>query len=151
MAYAQPHVIADEDEALEASSRDLAPLRDATSRSSELTKGNRGRIFMVYFLYLVLLYIVILLWEIPIFAMLGIFTHAGQQHPIKVLPIWTQIAFPVCTFLSQCLVGPLLTNNVSISTRNEWHGRSICSCNACSCSSSRQQRCCNWQHVICSR
>ncbi len=89
-------------------------LRDATSRSSELTKGNRGRIFMVYFLYLVLLYIVILLWEIPIFAMLGIFTHAGQQHPIKVLPIWTQIAFPVCTFLSQCLVGPLLTIALSL-------------------------------------
>src|ERR1700723_287460 len=36
MAYAQPHVIADEDESLEASSRDLAPLRDAASRGRRI-------------------------------------------------------------------------------------------------------------------
>ena len=88
-------------------------LRDATARSAELTKGNRGRIFMVYFLFIVLMYIVILLWEVPIFAAIGIFARSGQR-PLTVLPVWTQVALPVCTFLSQCLVGPLLTIALSL-------------------------------------
>ena len=88
-------------------------LRDATARSAELTKGNRGRIFMVYFLFIVLMYIVILLWEVPIFAAIGIFARSGQRPP-TVLPVWTQVALPVCTFLSQCLVGPLLTIALSL-------------------------------------
>ena len=87
-------------------------LRDATSRSSELTKGSRGRIFMIYFLFVVLTYIVIMLWEIPIFAAIGLFTQ--RAHPMTALPIWTQIAFPVCSFFSQCLVGPLLTIALSL-------------------------------------
>jgi hypothetical protein len=88
-------------------------LRDATARSAELTKGNRGRLFMVYFLFIVLMYIVILLWEVPIFAAIGIFARSGQR-PLTVLPVWTQVALPVCTFLSQCLVGPLLTIALSL-------------------------------------
>ena len=39
MAYAQPHLIADEDEALEASSRDLTPVRDATSRARRISSA----------------------------------------------------------------------------------------------------------------
>src|ERR1700675_1265553 len=88
-------------------------LRDATSRSAELTKGNRGRIFMIYFLFIVLMYIVILLWEVPIFAAIGILARNGAR-PMTVLPVWTQVALPVCTFLSQCLVGPLLTITLSL-------------------------------------
>jgi len=88
-------------------------LRDATSRSAELTKGNRGRIFVIYFLFIVLMYIVILLWEVPIFAVLGIFARSGPR-PMTVMPVWTQIAFPLGTFLSQCLVGPLLTIALSL-------------------------------------
>lgn len=87
-------------------------LRDSTSRSSELTKGSRGRIFMIYFLFLVLTYIVYMLWEIPILAAIGLFTYG--QRPMTVLPVWTQIALPVGTFLSQCLVGPLLTIALSL-------------------------------------
>jgi len=88
-------------------------LRDATSRSSELTKGSRGRIFMIYFLFIVLFYIVVLLWEVPMLAVIGIF-HAASNHAVKTLPVWTQIAFPVCAFLSQCLVGPLLPIALSL-------------------------------------
>jgi len=87
-------------------------LRDATSRSSELTKGSRGRIFMIYFLYLVLLYIVIFLWETPILGAIGLFSHSHRGVPA--LPVWTQVAFPVCSFLSQCLVAPLLTIALSL-------------------------------------
>jgi Membrane domain of glycerophosphoryl diester phosphodiesterase len=88
-------------------------LRDATSRSAELTKGNRARIFMIYFLFLVLTYIVYILWEVPILAAIGIFARSGQR-PLTVLPVWTQIAIPVGTFLSQCLVAPLLTIALSL-------------------------------------
>lgn len=88
-------------------------LRDATSRSAELTKGSRGRIFMIYFLFFVLMYIVYILWELPILAAIGLFSHVGQR-PMTVLPVWTQIAFPVGSFLTQCLVGPLLTIALSL-------------------------------------
>jgi hypothetical protein len=87
-------------------------LRESTSRSAELTKGSRGRIFIIYFLFLVLTYIVYIVWEIPIFAAIGIF--ARGEHAVTALPVWTQIAFPVGTFLSQCLVGPLLTIALSL-------------------------------------
>ena len=86
-------------------------LRDSTSRSAELTKGSRGRVFMIYFLFLTLTYIVYVLWEIPIFAAIGIFARGARP---TALPLWTQIAFPVGTFLSQCLVGPLLTIALSL-------------------------------------
>jgi len=86
-------------------------LRDSTSRSAELTKGSRGRVFLIYFLFLTLTYIVYILWEIPILAAIGIFARGA--HPTA-LPLWTQIAFPVGTFLSQCLVGPLLTIALSL-------------------------------------
>jgi hypothetical protein len=82
-------------------------LRESTSRSAELTKGSRGRIFMIGFLFVILLYIVYILWEIPILAAIGIFARANR--PMTVLPVWTQIAFPVGSFLTQCLVSPLLT------------------------------------------
>ncbi len=88
-------------------------LRDATSRSAELTKGSRGRILVIFFLFIVLMYIVILLWEVPIFAAIGIFSRTGA-HKMTTVPIWTQIALPVCTFLTQCLVGPLLTIALSL-------------------------------------
>lgn len=87
-------------------------LRDATSRSAELTKGARGRIFVVYFLFVILTYIAYMLWEIPILAMIGVF--AQGQRPMTALPVWSQVAIPVGSFLSQCLVGPLLTIALSL-------------------------------------
>ena len=83
-------------------------LFDSVSRSAELTKGSRGRVFMIYFLCLILMYIVYVLWEIPILAAIGVFARSGPR-PMTALPTWTQIAFPVGAFLSQCLVRPLLS------------------------------------------
>src|SRR5260370_956013 len=50
-------------------------LRDSVSRSAELTKGNRGRVFVIYTLFLVLTYTVMALWEIPILILIGVFTR----------------------------------------------------------------------------
>jgi hypothetical protein len=86
-------------------------LRDAVSRSAALTKGHRGRVFVIYLLFLVLVYAVYVVWEIPIFAVIGVMSH-GQK--ISTVPLWTQIAFPLGNFLSQCLVGPLMTIGLSL-------------------------------------
>lgn len=86
-------------------------LRDSVSRSAELTKGNRGRIFVIYFLFLVLTYTVYVLWEIPILILLGVFARANNP---TTLPVWSQVAFPIGGFLTQCLVSPLLTIALSL-------------------------------------
>jgi Membrane domain of glycerophosphoryl diester phosphodiesterase len=86
-------------------------LRDSVSRSAELTKGNRGRVFVIYALFLILTYTVMALWEIPILILIGVFTRG---HNPSEFPVWSQIAFPVGSFLTQCLVSPLFTIALSL-------------------------------------
>lgn len=86
-------------------------LRDSVARSAELTKGNRGRIFVIYFLFLVLTYTVMMVWEIPILVMIGIFTRG---HNPAQIPVWGQLVLPIGTFLTQCLISPLFTIALSL-------------------------------------
>jgi hypothetical protein len=86
-------------------------LSSSVSRSAELTKGSRWRIFVICFLFLVLTYIVYVLWEMPIFVAIGMF---AQRHGPGAIPVWTQVALPVGTFLTECLVGPLMTIALSL-------------------------------------
>jgi hypothetical protein len=86
-------------------------LRDSVNRSAELTKGHRGRIFVIYLLFMILFYAVIMAWEIPILGAIGVFAHNAN---IRELPIWSQVAIPVCGFLTQCLVAPLMTIGFSL-------------------------------------
>lgn len=86
-------------------------LRDSVNRSAVLTKGHRGRVFLIYVLFVVLTIAVYMMWEIPIFAVIGLML---RNHNAASVPLWTQIAVPLCTFLSQCLVGPLLTIALSL-------------------------------------
>ncbi len=86
-------------------------LRDSVERSAELTKGHRGRVFAVFFLFMVLFYAVYMTWELPILAFIG---TAMRNHHGAPPPTWTLIAIPIGTFLSQCLVGPLLTIGLSL-------------------------------------
>jgi len=83
----------------------------SVQRSADLTKGSRGRIFVVYFLFGVLFYIVYLLFNIPIFYAIGL---SSQKHGPASLPVWSQAALPVGTFFTQCLVGPLMTIGLSL-------------------------------------
>jgi hypothetical protein len=83
----------------------------SVARSTELTKGSRGKIFVVCFLFIVLIYIVYMLWEMPILIAIGMF---AQRHGPQTIPLWTQVALPVGTFLTQCLVGPLMTIALSL-------------------------------------
>jgi hypothetical protein len=79
---------------------------EAMSRSSDLSQGNRGRIFVIWFLFFVLSIGVSMLLQWPIRIAAGsargltALQHAGAG--------W-QVASLVATFVSQCLVGPLAT------------------------------------------
>jgi hypothetical protein len=81
------------------------------SRSVALTQGSRLRILAIYFLFLVLTYIFYSLWEIPILLAAGLFTQRGLAAGV---PAWTQIALPLGGFLTQSLIGPLLTIALSL-------------------------------------
>ena len=87
-------------------------LRDSVARSAELTKGSRGRIFVIYLLYSVLFYTLYLLFEFPLgIAIIGM----ARQHQLAGgLPVWVQVAAPVATFIPQCLLAPLLTIALSL-------------------------------------
>jgi len=79
---------------------------DAMSRSSELSKGNRGRIFVIWFLFTVLSIGVSMLLQWPVqIAAGGARGVAAMQHAA----VGWQIASLVATFISTCLVGPLAT------------------------------------------
>lgn len=79
---------------------------DAMSRSSELSKGNRGRIFVIWFLFMVLSIGVSMLLQWPIQIAAGAARGAAAMQQAAVG--W-QIASLVATFISTCLVGPLAT------------------------------------------
>lgn len=77
----------------------------AMSRSSELTRGNRGRVFVIWLLFVVLNigFSWLLHWPIEIAA--GVSSRVGLHHA----GVGWQVASLVANFLSVCLVGPLAT------------------------------------------
>jgi hypothetical protein len=78
---------------------------DAMSRSMELTKGNRGRIFVIWILLIVLSIGVNWLLSWPIVVAAG---ASSRGALLRSSAMW-QVASNVANFISQCLVGPLAT------------------------------------------
>jgi hypothetical protein len=78
---------------------------DAMSRSTELTMGNRGRVFVIWLLFVILNigFNWLLHWPIEVAAEVS--TRVALHHAAAG---W-QVASLVATFLSVCLVGPLAT------------------------------------------
>jgi len=77
----------------------------ALTRSSELTVGRRGRVFVVWLLFITLSIGVSLLLQWPIELAAGASNLLAIQRADA---IW-RVASLVATFVSQCLVGPLAT------------------------------------------
>jgi uncharacterized membrane protein len=77
---------------------------DAMSRSAELTKGDRWRIFVIWLLFLVLSLAVTLLLQWPVTLVAEAMGKTGSTPIIGI-----QVASAVMSFVSQCLVGPLGT------------------------------------------
>lgn len=78
---------------------------DAMTRSADLTKGDRGRIFVIWLLFVVLSFGVGFLLRWPLEAAAGVSSIVGLQRSTRA---W-QAALLVSTFVSECLVGPLAT------------------------------------------
>jgi hypothetical protein len=79
---------------------------DAMSRSMELTKGSRGRIFVIWVLFFVLNLGVSWLLQWPILAASGAASSRGGV--LQSTAAW-QVASHSANFISQCLVGPIGT------------------------------------------
>lgn len=86
-------------------------LGDSLSRSAELTKGARGRVFVIYVLFVVLIWAIYMAWMFPVMLVVGL---AARSHQVVGIPLWAQIALPVGSFFSQCLAGPLMTIGLSL-------------------------------------
>ncbi|MGA2101940.1 MAG: hypothetical protein ABSG34_12595 [Candidatus Sulfotelmatobacter sp.] len=78
---------------------------DSMSRSMDLTKGNRGRIFVIWLLFIVLGIGVSLLLRWPVELAAGVTSIFAMQ---RTAPVW-QAALLGVSFISECLVGPLAT------------------------------------------
>jgi hypothetical protein len=78
---------------------------ESMSRSGQLTQGNRGRIFVIWLLFVVLSIGVSLLLRWPVEIAAGVSSIFALQ---RVGNGW-QVALLVTTFVSECLVGPLAT------------------------------------------
>jgi hypothetical protein len=78
---------------------------DSMSRSSQLTEGNRGRVFVIWLLFIVLSIGVSMLLQWPVQLAAGASGTLALQHST----IGWRVASLVATFISECLVGPLAT------------------------------------------
>jgi len=78
---------------------------DSMSRSADLTRGSRGRIFVIWLLFFVLSIGVSLLLRWPVEIAAGVTSIFALQ---RAGAGW-QAALLVSTFVSECLVGPLAT------------------------------------------
>jgi hypothetical protein len=78
---------------------------DSMSRSMDLTKGNRGRIFVIWIIFIVLSVGVSWLVQWPILLAAGV---SSQGAMLRSSAQW-QVLSQVASFISQCLVGPLAT------------------------------------------
>jgi hypothetical protein len=78
---------------------------DAMSRSSDLTQGSRGRIFVIWLLFVVLSIGVGMLLQWPIQLGAGV----SARGALRRVALGWQVASVVATFISECLVGPLIT------------------------------------------
>ena len=86
-------------------------LGESLARSSQLTSGHRWRVFLIYFLIIVLVYIGSLLVQGPLMVALTLVSgplRAGR------LPVMAQVAIPVAGFLTQSVLSPIMTIALSL-------------------------------------
>lgn len=77
-------------------------ISESLPRSAELTKGHRGRIFVIYLLFFVLTLIVSWLWQIPAAMLIAGF---GRGRPTFTTDVVSQVG----AFLTSVLIGSIPT------------------------------------------
>lgn len=85
-----------------------ADLREALSRSSELTKGHRGRVFMIYLLFMILTYVTFFVLESPVIALVA------TKGPRAVVGAGVATLTSALSLIAECLVTPLMTIAISL-------------------------------------
>lgn len=83
---------------------------DSMSRSMDLSKGSRGRIFVIWILFAVLSIGISWLVQWPIIAAAGVSSRGAMMRATAMWQVISQTA----GFVSQCLVGPLVTIALSL-------------------------------------
>jgi hypothetical protein len=78
---------------------------DSMSRSAELSKGHRFRIFVIWLLFIILSVSVSALLQWPITLTVAMLTRGNPGATL----VWFQTVSAVMTFISESLVGPLAT------------------------------------------
>jgi uncharacterized membrane protein len=74
--------------------------RQAIKRSIELTKGSRGRIFVLFLLTIAITFAIVAFTQFPL--LIPAFKHPGQP-----LPVWTLALQQVLNFVTSTLIGPI--------------------------------------------
>ncbi len=82
------------------------------SRSAELTKGSRGRILLIYVLFLAITWVVSILLGLP--AGIITFMSVMENGPTAAPPGWVLILNLVTSFVAQSLVGPVMTIGIAV-------------------------------------
>jgi hypothetical protein len=85
-------------------------LNAATARSRQLTRGSRGRIFVITVVLGVLVYAVMLLLVVPLGIAVAVFARGNALMIMRAM----QLMNPIASFLSQCLIGPLFMIALSL-------------------------------------
>ena len=85
-------------------------LGESLARSSELTKGHRWRIFLIYVVIIVLVYIASLLVQGPLMVAVTVLSGPLRGR----LPVAAQVAIPVAGFVTQSVLGPIMTIALSL-------------------------------------
>jgi Membrane domain of glycerophosphoryl diester phosphodiesterase len=80
-------------------------LRTSMRRSRSLTKGRRGRIFVIYLLVALLTWVVAILFQTPFYSMISWKQFFRPSHAGSLALTVSAVG----NFLSTCFVGPLLT------------------------------------------
>src|SRR5215475_14367860 len=80
-------------------------LNASVSRSKELTRGSRGRIFVIYLLVVVLAIMVAIIFQAPLGVLAVLLGRGNQGSAIALIYAVGAIG----SFLSTSLVGPLVT------------------------------------------
>jgi hypothetical protein len=80
------------------------------SRSADLTSGHRGRIFVIYFLFTILVFIGSMVWQVPA----GFVAGFGRATPRLPLPWTAQVIVLFGGFVTQAFLSPIMTIGLTL-------------------------------------
>jgi hypothetical protein len=81
------------------------------ARSGDLTRGHRGRIFVIYLLFMILAFITSAVWQLPT---LFVGRMASGPTTLGHLPVGAQVMALFGRFVTQSLVGPIATIAITL-------------------------------------